>query len=265
MVRIFRSISSLVFSLVIVGSAFASSVTQKPSVIQTSLATLAYDLRYGDDEFAPLDQTVKPSDTSTFDSEKKSTVKAIAYSLLLPGAGEWYVGSRTKAKFFFGAEAAIWVGFTSFIVMKHWRHTDMIQYGNQHANAQLDGRDDAFLDLVGYYPSIYDYNTNGRATDPERPFLQDTPDNHWLWQTDGERKAFRTIKNQYREANRRSQFMLGLAALNRVISIIDVIRDVHRHNEKVRTSLSYEPSYKLHLSFHPESDTQVRLTLLTPF
>lgn len=264
-------VRSLIFILIIGVNSFASSFYSSPTPIQTAVAASSYSLQstYDDNEFESTNNTLRDSATvSESSGQRKSTAKAALYSALIPGAGEWYVGHKTKAKYFMAAEAAIWIGFASFTVYKGWKRDDMIQYGNEHANAQLDNRDDEFLDLVGFYESIDEYNTLGRATDPERPYLADTPENHWRWDSQGSAEAFKYIKNEYREAKRRSQFMLGLAVVNRVISIVDAIRDVRRHNSgtgEEKSEFSKANSYQLQFSIHPESDTQVRLTLLTPF
>jgi hypothetical protein len=268
------AVRSLLFVFGAAASSFGTSL-YSATPIQTAVAASSYSLVYDDDNSIEFETTNKPNDTTKSPAQsdpsagqRKSLGKAILYSALLPGAGEWYVGHKTKAKYFMAAEAGIWIGFTSFVIYKNWKREDMIQYANQHANAQLEGRDDEFLDLVGFYESIDEYNTLGRATDPQRPFLADTPENHWRWDSEGSIEAFKYIKNSYRESKRRSQFMLGLAVVNRVISIVDAIRDVKRHNAGIgqeKSEFSKADSYKLQFSIHPESDTQVRLTLLTPF
>lgn len=258
--------------LLLAGATYgASGLTQyqMATPIQQAFASMQYSaaLAYADDdEFGEVNKKTDPS-TSTNQpvTGKKSLPKAILLSALVPGAGEWYVGSRTKAKAFFGVEAAIWVGYASFSVYKNWKYDDMIRFGDEFANAQLAGRDDAFLDLVGFYGSIDDYNSLGRATDPERPYLADTPENHWRWQTESAQSSFRQIKNSYREAKRRSDFMLGLAIVNRIVSIVDAVRDVHRHNAQIANDFSSTDGYKFQFSIHPESNTQLQLTILTPF
>jgi len=46
----------------------------------------------------------------TLGKSKKDVKKAFIYSLLLPGAGQLYVGSKTKAAAFFGIEVLAWTG-----------------------------------------------------------------------------------------------------------------------------------------------------------
>jgi len=44
----------------------------------------------------------------------KSAKKAFLYSLVLPGAGQYYLGSKIKPWVFLGAEAAFWIGYISY-------------------------------------------------------------------------------------------------------------------------------------------------------
>jgi hypothetical protein len=218
---------------------------------------------------------VKPKDqnTSEFDSNtkmdvggKKSVFKAAAFSALLPGAGEYYVGNRDKAKYFFATEALTWIGFASFRIYGNWKKSDYIDYGNINASAQLDDKSDDFLDLVGFYESIDEYNSFGRVYDPERPYLFDTPENHWRWLSSEQQATYRELKNQSREAYRRSEFMLGVAIVTRVVSIVDAVRDAIRHNRKVEFEFSQTDDFHLKLDVDPLNPRQqVRLTISTPF
>lgn len=44
----------------------------------------------------------------------KSAKKAFLYSLVLPGAGQYYLGSKIKPALFLGLEAAFWIGYFSY-------------------------------------------------------------------------------------------------------------------------------------------------------
>jgi hypothetical protein len=151
--------------------------------------------------------------------------KSGALSLLLPGAGQLLNGRTTKAKLFFGSEAAFWVGFASFKMYANWREDDFINFAAQRANANLRGKDKDFQDWVGFYDDIYQYNTAGRIISPDRPYLVDNAENHWQWDNAADKATYRYIKNRAREADKRANLMLGLLVVNRVVSAIDAYRD----------------------------------------
>ncbi len=167
---------------------------------------------------------------------KVSFLKAGIYSALVPGLGEYYVGHRGKARVFFAVEAATWISFFSFHIYGNWRDDDMVQFAAQHANAQLENKSDNFKDWVGFYDDIDQFNSLGRVQDQDRPYLIDNAENHWRWQTVSEQSVYRDLKNQSREAHRRRDFMVGLAVVSRMVSIIDAVRDARRSQREIKGS-----------------------------
>ena len=263
--RLFVSISLL---FLLVSSAVALDL--KPTPIQSQMRQTL--LLAQQDEFDDFDQPVKTpqpekKDDSNWGKSRPggvSTAKAALYSLLLPGMGEYYVGNKGKAKYFWGVEAAAWIGFIAYRTYGSWKKDDLIDYAAVHANASLDGKDDEFLDMVGFYDDIYQYNSFGRVFDVERPYLEDNADNHWVWQSDDDQAAFRHLKNRSREAYRRANFMIGLAVLNRIVSVIDAVRDARRSRSLIDQDFTASPAYKIEIDPLSRRD-QVRFTLFTDF
>ena len=221
------------------------------------------------DEFQP--ESTKLPDTKEFKKDnaksptgRKSVVKAALLSALLPGAGEYYIGNRAKARYFLTVEAISWAGCIAFRTYGHWKKEDYERYAKTYANANLEGKSEEFRDMVGFYRSIDDYNSLGRVYDPERPYLYDTPENHWRWQSDADQAAYRNLKNRSREAYRRGKFMIGIAVANRIISIIDAIRDTRRANRSLDHSFSLERPLQIQFSTFDDG-AQLQLALKTPF
>ena len=193
---------------------------------------------------------------------KKSIFKAAMYSALVPGGGQYYVGHKRTAYYFFAAEALTWIGYFSFRTYGDWRKDDMIRFAAINANAQLDNKSDDYIDLVGFYDDIRDYNSFGRAFDPERAYLPDIPEYHWEWQSDDDQRTFRDLKNASRESYRRADFMIGVAIVDRIISIIDAVRAASRSQRVISTGFSDDGRKSLDFSLDPFSrNRQVSLTL----
>ncbi len=167
---------------------------------------------------------------------KISLVKAGIYSALLPGLGEYYVGHRSKARIFFAVEAATWISFFTYNFYGNWKKDDLINFAATHANANLEGKTKEFQDWVGFYQDIDQFNSLGRVGDPDREYLVDNAENHWRWQTQAEQEIYRQLKNKSRDAYRRRDFMVGLAIVNRVVSIIDAVRDAQRSRREIKDS-----------------------------
>ncbi|MFQ5499297.1 MAG: DUF5683 domain-containing protein [Candidatus Zixiibacteriota bacterium] len=195
---------------------------------------------------------------------RKSLRRALLYSAILPGWGEYYLGHKTRAKFFFAAEAIGWIGLASFGTYANWRENDFIRFAADKANADLSSKDDFFFDMVGFYQDTDDYNARGRVSDPDRPYFADNAANHWRWQTSQDQAAYRHLKDRAREADRRADFMIGALLLNRVVSMIDAVYHARRQNRGEAFGHNQSPSY--HLAVEPDLRRQeVRLSLSARF
>ncbi|UCD63680.1 MAG: hypothetical protein JSW34_13195 [Candidatus Zixiibacteriota bacterium] len=256
-----RLILTIIIIFMAGGYGSAGAFEMAPTPVQDQMAAALASMQGSAD--SQFDDFTEPPAAS---NSGPSTLKAIALSALLPGAGEYYLGNRGKARYFFGVEAVTWVGFFTFRTYGGWKKDDYIGLAAQRADAQLDDKDDEFLDWVGFYQSIDEYNTLGRVSDPDRPYLEDTPENHWYWQSVEDQMAYRDLKNRSREAYRRSNFMIGLAVLSRVVSVIDVVREARRVSRQGDEDFTriHRPTYRVELN--PLSrNRQITITLFTSF
>jgi len=212
------------------------------------------------------DENKSNSISNKSNKENKSVLKAALYSALVPGLGENYVGHKTKAKVFFTIEAVTWISYVAFHTYGDWKKDDMIRYAADKAGAKLDDKDDQFFDWVGFYDSSEEFNSLGRVSDPDRAYLN-SPETYWQWSSEAERDVFRSYKNSSRTAYDRAKFMIMAAISNRIISVIDAIRDAKRHNRnEVHIDISDIDSYNYKFSINPlSSNRQFSLTLYTPF
>ena len=246
----------------------AEAVELKKTPIQDQLAS-NINTFYNEQTFAGYDEFDNEinSQRSSENADKKSMFKAALYSALLPGLGEYYVGNRSKARVFFAVEATAWIGYLSFKLYGNWKEDDMIRFAAEHANAELEGKSKEFQDWVGFYDDIDQYNSLGRVQDQDRPYLVDNSINHWRWQSDEDRANYRHLKNRSREAQRRADFMVGLAVVNRIVSIIDAVRDAKRANSEIKDSdFSLVGKIKYRLDINPFSNNKpVNFALVTRF
>ncbi|UCC44063.1 MAG: hypothetical protein JSU65_13280 [Candidatus Zixiibacteriota bacterium] len=263
----FRLVIVSVGISLIVPALCAGAVVVKQSPLLDSLDA-SFSLYSQQDEFGTFGEKASDSASSRNpgSSGRKSIVKAGLLSALVPGAGEYYLGNRKKARYFFAAEALTWISFVSFRTYGDWKKDDYIRFAADHANALLDGREDRFHDIVGFYDNIDQYNKDFLRAIENEPPLEDNPVNHWYWDSPESRKTYRAIKNSSREAYRRSEFVIGLAILSRIVSVVDAVRDARRMNRTVFAFDREPDSSPIRLTIQPfSSHNQVRLTLFTGF
>ena len=236
MMRLFENFVIITCALVLLTFELPA-VTLKNAPLQELLASsISHDFKNVSLAVAYDSDQEFESPNSTVGERKISLVKAGIYSALLPGLGEYYVGHRSKARIFFAVEAATWISFLTYHMYGNWKEDDFINFAAAHANASLEGKNEEFQDWVGFYVDIDQFNSLGRVEDPERPYLIDNDENHWRWQTAKDQETFRNLKNRSRDAFRRRDFMIGLAIVNRVVSIIDAVRDAKRSQREIKGS-----------------------------
>lgn len=253
----------LTLGLLLISQNSLLSIELKKGKLESEFSSRIQNL--SQDEFSDLNEANK-NNKSKSGGKKISALRAGLYSAILPGAGEYYAGNRSKARYFFAIEAIGWAGYIGYHFYSNMKKDDLIDFAATNANANLDGKDNDFLDLVGFYSSIDEYNKFGRVFDVERPYLDDTEEFHWKWQSDQDQAVYRHLKNRSREADRRSEFMLGLIVVNRVISIIDAIRVAKKSNRKLDefSTNTNKPKYKF--SIDPfNRKQQVSMSILTNF
>ncbi len=240
------------------------SIAPRAGDLQFSSVDLAMrvEMALADDDFVQ-EKDGRQNQSKVSAEGKKSIFRAALYSTLIPGLGEYYVGNRGKARIFFATDAVTWIGYASYRIYGHAKEEDYIRFAQTNANAQLENKSDDFRDMVGFYSSINDYNTFGRVFDTDRPYLVDSPENHWQWQSESDQGTYRHLKNRSREAYRTADFFIGIAIVTRIVSVIDAVRDVKRYNSRLDREFSDAP---VRLELNPLSPTrQVVLSVRTPF
>lgn len=268
-IRPYTAVILVILFLTSNGMSFELSETPINSMMKTGLYNMKADDLEG---FGSPDKTTAKEDgfnklEQTSSSREKKVWKAALYSALVPGLGEYYSGRKTKAKYFFAAEALSWIGYISFRTYGNWKKDDMVKFAADNAEASLEDTDDWFEDMVGFYDNTEEYNMRGRVDDPERPYFPDDGATHWSWDNDHDQETYRLMKNSYRDSYRRSDFMIGLMVVNRIVSIIDAVCDVRRLQRKVSEGvLSRSKNIDYRFDINPfNNDKLVKFTVIKRF
>ena len=177
---------------------------------------------------------------------KKSKFAALGLSLLLPGAGQYYAGEKTKMIIFGSVEAAVWSGFFGLRMYGNWKKSDYMSWAAAHAGADVNGKPEIFYKEMTYYDNLNEYNQIARVTDgAEAHLFPATPEYYWNWDSQDNQNHYRSLRNQSKNAERRSLFFAGAAIINRILSGIDAYRSAASYDHVNEFS---EAKWKLYYS-----------------
>ncbi len=182
---------------------------------------------------------------------EKSKGRAFFYSLLLPGLGERYAGAKGKAEIFMGAELTLWLGYFGFLTYGDWRTEDYQNYAAAHAGVDPHGKPYNFFVNIGIYDNIDEYNAAKLRERNLPQYYRDTATYYWQWDNPAHRRRFEQLRKSAARADNRATLMLGAVFANHLISAIDAVWTVHKHNRGQMSSVDW------HLQFgdgyqHPQ-------------
>jgi hypothetical protein len=172
--------------------------------------------------------------------EKKSgsTAKYILYSLILPGTGQWSIGEKDRAKFFLGTEFLLWVGYFGTSAYANIIRDNYRGFATLHAEVNSDNKKEQYWIDIGSSDNIYQFNEqrlrerNIAATYPENE------ENFWQWDSRESLKKYNGMRVKEHDWEQRATFIVGAFVLNRLISVVDVIRLIRKQNSTSRTKHS---------------------------
>lgn len=195
-----------------------------------------------------------------------SQSRAVWYSLLVPGLGDYYLGNTNRAKAFFIAEAAVWTSFIVFEVQGHLREGGYKDFAMTFGGVSgTDHSDDYYRILSQYnssreyeealkkegryelwpyadYDALQSYYLSERISDFEP----------WEWPSDEKRWEYRAIRKGSRQAYRRAMYSVAAGVANRVVSSLFALKSARDLSRDDRSA-----GGRFHLQFgHPCMDFQ---------
>jgi len=158
-------------------------------------------------------------------------------SLTVPGWGQATLGRRTSAKVFGLLETGVWTSFVAFRVQQQLRRDSYEVTARLFAGIDLDGRDDEFRRIVGFFPSSEDYNRLVVRRDAANLYYDDPArysqyivehelkgEDAWAWASPESYERYQEQRKLTRKAGLRANAMLGLAIANRLVSAVHAAR-----------------------------------------
>ncbi len=194
-----------------------------------------------------------------------STGKAVLYSLLLPGLGDWKLGHKDRAAVFFAVEGVIWVSFIAFEVQGSDYEEEYQDLAARFAGVTSTDHSDDFYATIRDYDSAEEYeasiknegqfelypNIGSEALD--RYFTENRVEDYepWLWASTDRRLQYSEVRSASKTAYRRADYMLAAAATNRVVSAIfayAAARSAAKHEVELNMKISPRGDFALTLT-----------------
>jgi hypothetical protein len=166
--------------------------------------------------------------------------KAVLYSLLLPGLGDYKLGNTGRATAFFAAEGLIWISFAVFEVQGRQREEEYEELAVLFAGVTRTGHSDEFYARLREYDNsdayeadvkfdgrielsgdgLYPDRINAEALD--RYFAENRVEDFepWQWSSHDRLLQYSEVRSSSKTSYRRADYMLAAAAANRVVSAI---------------------------------------------
>ncbi len=212
-----------------------------------------------------VDQSESVSNRSSKQWKRKSAPKAFAMSLVIPGLGQFYYGSRVKAALFFGADVAFWAlassshkkgneltdEFNAFN-RAHWNRDSYEQkyllwtYGfaddeeiptdkTEISHHLPDTETQQYFEMTGKYNQFAwgwdDAELNGKKIDDysvQNPPLRILEPASTPYSQN--RLTYEDMRHSANKKFEQSRAMIMLAMANRIISSFEALFTVNRHN-----------------------------------
>lgn len=164
----------------------------------------------------------------------KSISKALLYSLVLPGAGEFYLGHPSYAKSFFAAEVSLWLGLWLNDQYYHHLRDEYIAYAADHAGLSTPmDFDKQFLIDIGKYDDVYAFNekrSNQRYFDE----LYDETSQYWNWDSKDNRYTYDRMRIDATMVSNQKIYFYTAVVLNHLVSGINAMRLARRDNREMK-------------------------------
>lgn len=199
------------------------------ALFQTKLLTGQSAIQNDDNEYYRFSDLRNNAKVSEFGSSeiygleevaagKKSPGLALLYSLILPGAGHWYLDRMDVGKYFLTADAISWTGLIALNIHGDNVINDAESYSVEHADVtDPDGKDEDFFANVGNYNNVYEYN-NDKLSRGEYNLIYDVNSRFWNWDTEGNRDIFESQRKKSERIYNNRIIFGSLLIANRVVS-----------------------------------------------
>jgi len=175
----------------------------------------------------------------------KSPKRAMLYSLVLPGMGQWYSESKGAAKLYFTMEAGLWTYFLASKAQEGILRGGYTAFAAGNASTNPSGAPDQYFKDLGQFFSSDSANEwirrEAREQYPNDKTKQEeyintriySGDRTWAWRDQAAWFSYRDQRLRSLEARHRASYVMGWAIVHRILSGLDAARVAGKHNRSL--------------------------------
>lgn len=195
-----------------------------------------------------------PLSSEKYKEQYKSSSRAAFYSLIVPGAGQYYIDKGYKSKVFFGIETGLWLTYFGFRKYGDFKDDAARGWAVLHAGANADNGDDNYWVKMTYYDNRDRNENDGQGYNQmaavydrgEANLFPETPQYYWNWDTRDARQKYRNLRNQSKTALERADIAVGVIIANHVVSALEAFFSASKFNRHLEFSAAgFELKYKI--------------------
>lgn len=178
---------------------------------------------------------------------KKSSAKAFFLSLLVPGAGQYYAGNSSTSAIYFGAELLLIGGYMYYSSESDNMINKYKNYADTHFYYQGDDPDrQSYYDM---WPILVErvYAKTALPRDKVGEYWEligKLPELTVFWDKPEQQKFYYDMRQEANQDYKNANKMLGLIAINHVVSAVDALLSVKKYNTRLSSSF-YEGELKV--------------------
>lgn len=172
--------------------------------------------------------------------EKKSVLKAVVLSLLVPGMGELYADRFDVGRYMVISESGLWMTYTGFRLYGGLLRDDARDFAKVHGQIDPTGKQEQYYVDIGNFRDVFEYNEK-QLRDREVQNLYD-PDGgfFWRWEDEGFRLRYRELRVSSDAVFNNSRFVIGAIIVNHVLSALNAARLTAAHNRTTTTGQTFQ-------------------------
>lgn len=199
-----------------------------------------------------LNQTSQeePLDISNPTATKKSAGISLLLSLVLPGAGHYYIDRMDVGQYFLAADGASWLGLAGVNIYSTIIKDNARTFSQDHAGVNPDGKNDEYYANVGNFESIYEYNNTKLSQGEYDKVYTDVDKFFWNWDTKDNQFRYDAQRGESERIKNTSIIFASALVVNRLASALSALLLTNQHNNllsniKVNSEVSMSPENRI--------------------